>query len=76
MRHPEIERQQMEMRRRELLRQVRLEQLRAQALQDRPQLSRRLMLLLSDLMISGGTQLRQRAQAPKLNPSGDVGNWL
>ncbi len=46
-------------RRRDLLRAARMHQLYRQADDDRAQLGDRLMTLLGDLMISGGTKLKE-----------------
>ena len=46
-------------RKRELLRLARLHQLYQQADEDRAQLGQRLMSLVGDLMISGGTKLKE-----------------
>ncbi len=46
-------------RRRDLLRAARMHQLYRQADDDRAQLGERLMTLLGDLMISGGTKLKE-----------------
>ena len=48
-------------RKRELLQKARLHQLYQQAEQDRAQLGDRLMTLIGDLMISGGTKLKEHS---------------
>ena len=48
-------------RKRELLQQARLNELYRKADEDRAQLGDRLMTLVGDLMISGGTKLKERA---------------
>ena len=47
-----------ELRRRELIRQAKLQRLVDEAQQDTPRLQRRLLILLSDLMISSGNRLK------------------
>ena len=52
-----------ESRRRELLREARLQRLYQQAEQDRPHFASRMMMLVGDLMISGGSKLKARSGA-------------
>ncbi|MFO7322208.1 MAG: hypothetical protein DIU68_010790 [Chloroflexota bacterium] len=81
--NPEYEFDRHLRRRRELMRQATIQRLIRQAKQDTPGLQQRLLVLLSDLMISGGTRLRQsverarKAQWPYALETGDsVGEWL
>ena len=62
MLHPDNAFQQHEQRRDELIRAARLQQLMAQASADRDQLPKRLLLILSDAMISGGVRLKRYAR--------------
>ncbi|HVU12170.1 MAG TPA: hypothetical protein VHD90_12875 [Phototrophicaceae bacterium] len=51
-------------RRRDLLRAARMHQLYREADENRAQLGDRLMTLIGDLMISGGTRLKEHAGCP------------
>lgn len=55
-----------EERRRDLLRQARIHQLYRQSNQDRAHFGARMMVLLGDLMISGGYKLKARSGATQL----------
>ena len=62
----DLDYQQLEYRRRELLRQAKIERLIGEARRDAPKMQHRLMVLLADVMISGGTHLRERAARLRL----------
>jgi len=69
MMHPDNAFKQHEQRRDDLMRAARLQQLMTQAEADKDQLPRRLLLILSDAMISGGVRLKRYAHgATRLRP--------
>jgi hypothetical protein len=68
--------QNIEMRRRELLRQAKLERLAAEARRDTPAMQRRLLVLLSDLMIAGGNKLQDLADPQRTSRLGAHPDWI
>ena len=69
MMHPDNAFQQHEQRRDDLIRAARLQHLMTQAEADKDHLPRRLLLILSDAMISGGVRLKRYARgASRLRP--------
>ena len=63
---PEQEILLLEERKRELMRAAKLHQLYREARDNRPRMSDRLMHLIGDLMITSGTKLKARSDAPPM----------
>lgn len=73
MNNPDVEIRFAEARRRDLMREATIQRLMHDAQTDAPRLQRRLLLLLSDLMITSGNRLKGYATPP---PRATWGEWV